>query len=466
MCRSSNLPSSTHPDPSHPGLVAHGRAARDRGLFWGRVEREFINDTGVTFLESLVSQMSEPVTNISDNGPTSQTSAGSQRKRRSRFRWRSGLALVALVAAGYYVWTKVGSRTVAASGASIQQPATAGRGMGVPVVTAHALRGDIGVYINGLGSVTPIYTVTVKTRVDGQLMSVHYKEGEIVQQGAPLLEIDPRPYQAQLTQYEGQLKHDQALLENAKVNLARYATLLKTNAVPEQTYANQQATVTEDEGQVETDKGLIDATKLNITYCHITSPITGLVGLRLVDPGNYVQASSGTALLVITQIQPISIIFPIAEDQLPVVRSKMRAGQKLVVEGWDRDQQHRQASGALVTIDNQIDQTTGTVRLRANFPNANSALFPNQFVYARLLLQQKHGVLLIPTATVQRTGTNTYVFVVNGDSTVSTRNIELGTTNGVETEAAKGLEPGDEVVLSGVDKLTEGTKVAAQLQAQ
>ena len=286
----------------------------------------------------------------------------------------------------------------------------------------------------------------------------------MVQQGAPLLEIDSRPYQVQLEQYEGQLKRDQALLANAKVDLARYATLMKTNAIPEQTYATQQATVTQDEGQVEMDKGLIDATKLNITYCHIASPITGLVGLRLVDPGNYVQASSGTALLVITQLQPISIIFPIAEDLLPAVRSRMRAGQKLAVEGWDRDQQHRLASGTLVTIDNQIDQTTGTVRLRADYPNQNDALFPNQFVYARLLLQQKHGVLLVPTATVQRNAGNTYVFVVNRDSTVSTRNIELGTTNGNETEVTKGLAAGDQIVLSGVDKLTDGTKVKLQFQ--
>ena len=237
--------------------------------------------------------MSEPVINNSDGGPASQTTVASRLPRRLYLRLRSILAVGALLASGYFIWTKVGSAKTDASGARVvQEPAAAP----LPVIAAYVRRGDIGVYITGLGSVTPIYTVTVKTRVDGQLMAVHYKEGEEVQEGAPLVEIDPRPYQVLLQQYEGQLKRDQALLANAKVDLARYATLLKTNAVPEQTYATQQATVAQDEGQVETDNGLIDATKLNITYCRITSPLTGLVGLRLVDPGNYVQASSGTPL--------------------------------------------------------------------------------------------------------------------------------------------------------------------------
>ena len=329
-----------------------------------------------------------------------------------------------------------------------------------PVVTARARRGDIGVYITALGSVTPIYTVTVKSRVDGQLMAVHYKEGEVVEEGAPLIDIDSRPYQAQLEQYQGQLRRDQALLENAKVDLARYATLIKTNAVAAQQYATQQATVAQDEGQVETDKGLIHAAELNITYCHITAPITGVIGLRLLDPGNFVQASSGTALLVITQTQPISIMFPIAEDQLPAVRTQVKAGRILQVEGWDREQQHKLATGTLATFDNQIDQTTGTVRLRANFPNQDNALFPNQFVNVRLALQKKHGVVLIPTASVQHNATSSYVFVVNADSTVSVRNIEAGTTDGEDTEVVSGLAAGDQVVVTGAATLAEGTKVA------
>ena len=412
--------------------------------------------------------MSGPATNINDEGSTSQAGPPPQRKSRMRFRSGSILVLVALIAGGWYVWAKVGTaRAGAAAGSTAEKagaPGANGGGPAIPVVAAPARRGDIGVYITGLGSVTPIYTITVKTRVDGQLMSIRYKEGEVVQEGAPLIEIDPRPYQALLEQYEGQLKRDEAMLSNAKVDLERYATLMKTHAVSEQTYATQQATVAQDEGQVDADKGLIDATKLNISYCHITSPITGLVGLRLVDPGNYLQASSGTALLVIAQTQPISIIIPVAEDELPAIRSRTRSGQKLLVEGWDRDQKHRLATGTLVTIDNEIDQTTGTVRLRADFPNLEDKLFPNQFVYARLLLQAKHGVVLIPTAAVQRSTNSTYVFVVNADSRVGIRNVQLGTTNGDETEVSTGLHPSDEVVLSGVDKLTEGSKVAVQLQ--
>ena len=280
--------------------------------------------------------MSELVTNISGPGPNSPAGAASRGRNGRHFRSGFIFALASLIVGGWYVWTKVGSARANTSGGSFVHNAAApggnGSGPAIPVTTAHARRGDIGVYVTGLGSVTPVYTVTVKTRVDGQIMAINYKEGDMVQQGAPLLDIDARPYEAQLEQYQGQLKRDQALLANAKVDLARYATLMKTNAVPEQTYATQQATVGQDEGQVEVDKGLIDATRLNITYCRITSPITGLIGLRLVDPGNYVQASSGTALLVITQMNPISMIFPIAEDQLPPVRSRMMAGLNLVVE--------------------------------------------------------------------------------------------------------------------------------------
>jgi len=399
--------------------------------------------------------MSKPVTNINE--------ITSQRRSRPLFGWRSILVLLPLSFGGWYFWTEAGNARASNSGGSIAA-GTSGSGPAIPVVAAHASRGDIGVYITGLGSVTPMYTVTVKTRVDGEIMAIHYKEGDTVQKGAPLLEIDPRPYEAQLKQYEGQLKRDEALLANAKVDLDRYATLMKTHAIPEQTYATQQATVAQDEGQVEMDKGLIESTRLNISYCHIASPLTGRIGLRLVDPGNYVQASSGTALLVITQTQPISIVFPVAEDQLPAIRSRTRSGQNLHVEGWDREQQHRLAMGALVTIDNQIDQTTGTVRLRADFSNSDDRLFPNQFVYARLLLQQKHGVLLIPIAAVQRNGSNTYVFVVSADSTVAIRNVELGAANGEETEVAKGLTPGEVVVLSGVDKLVESAKVSVQLR--
>jgi multidrug efflux system membrane fusion protein len=342
-----------------------------------------------------------------------------------------------------------------------------GRGAGaIPVVVVKAIRGNIGEYITGLGNVTPIYTVTVKSRVDGQLMEVHYKEGDIVQKDAPLLEIDPRPYQVQLEQAEGALIRDQALLENAKVDLNRYQELVKTDAIPEQQYVTQKALVAQDEGVVRADQGQIDSAKLNLVYCHITAPITGRVGLRLVDPGNIVHATDTNGLLVIAQIQPISVIFPIAEDQLPLILKKFRAGQKLAVDAWDRDQTHKLASGTLVTMDNQIDQTTGTVRLRADFPNTDDALFPNQFVYARLLVEEERGVTLIPTAAIQRTTTSTYVWLAKPDSTVTVRNITVGTTEGDQSQILSGLAPGDEVVMTGVDKLNEGSKVSVQVQGQ
>jgi len=387
----------------------------------------------------------------------------------SRLRWLWVPALIVLAAAAYYFWTRGAAASIPpASQTSGQKGGRGGGGRGgiPPVVAVRARRGDIGVYYTGLGTVTPIYTVTVKTRVDGELMEVHYKEGDIVHKGDPLVEIDPRPYQAQLVQYEGQLARDQALLANAKIDLARYATLLKQNAIPEQQYATQVSTVAQDEGIVKNDQGLIDAAKVNLVYCHITAPITGRVGLRLVDPGNIVHSTDSTGLLVITQIQPISIIFPITEDQLPVVMKHWRAGQKLTVEGWDRDQQHRLAVGTLSTIDNQIDQTTGTVRLRADFANQDYALFPNQFVFVRLLEEEKHGVVLLATAAIQRATNNTYVYLVKPDSTVTVVNITAGTTEGDNSEITSGLAAGDEVVMTGVDKLTEGVKVVAQVQGE
>ena len=393
-------------------------------------------------------------------GSQPEESAGTappdEKKPRSRTWLYIAIAIILAVLA--FVWFRSHN-----AGSAAQETGKSGRGGergSTPVVAAQAVTGNIGVYVTGLGAITPLSTVTVKSRVDGQLMTVYFKEGESVHQNDPLIEIDPRPYQAVVTQTEGQLTRDQALLDNARVDLTRYQTLLSQNAIPEQQLATQRALVAQYEGTVKNDQGLLDAARLNVTYCHITSPITGIVGLRLVDPGNIVHATDTNGMIVITQLQPISVIFPVAEDQLPPILQKIRAGQKLPVDAWDRDMKGKIASGTLATMDNEIDQTTGTLKLRAIFQNESDALIPNEFVNARLLQQEKTGVTLLPSAAIQRNTTQTYVYLIKPDSTVTVRYITLGTTEGDQTEIVSGLSSGDKVVMTGVDKLQEGGKVA------
>ncbi len=396
------------------------------------------------------------------HAPPKPGTARPEAPMRSGRGWVWFLILVLAAAGGYYFWSK---KNPAPAGGAGQGAAGANgkKGFGaIPVVGAKASKGNIPVYYNGLGAVTPIYTVEVKSRVDGELMEVHFKEGDLVHKGDPLVEIDARPYQAALTQAEGQLVRDQAQLENARVDLARYKTLVAQNAAPEQQYATQEALVHQDEGIVKYDQGLIDSAKVNIVYCHIQAPITGRIGLRLVDPGNIVQASDTNPLLVITQIDPISVIFTLAEDQLPVVFQKFSAGQRLSVDAFDRTSNTKLASGTLTTLDNQIDQTTGTLKLRATYDNKTNKLFPNQFVNVRLLVQLKQNVTLIPTAAIQRNSQTTYVFLVQPNNKVTVRNITTGTTEGENTEVTSGLSPGDQVVMTGVDKLQEGTQVVVR----
>jgi membrane fusion protein, multidrug efflux system len=382
----------------------------------------------------------------------------------TRRRWWLYLLILAVVVLGIFFWVRGGGKSAAGD---TKASGKGGRGAAsavTPVVAAQAETGNIGVYVTGLGAITPVYTVTIKSRVDGQLLSVHFKEGDLVNQGEPLIDIDPRPYTAVVEQTQGQLIRDQALLANARVDLSRYQTLLAQDAIPEQQLATQRALVTQYEGTVINDQGLLDAAKLNVTYCHITAPTTGVVGLRLVDPGNIVHAADTNGMIVLTQIQPISVIFTISEDQLQAVLQKVRAGQKLTVEAWNRELNKKLATGTLSNLDNLIDQTTGTLKLRAMFNNQDRALFPNQFVNARLLQQEKTGVILLPSAAIQRNTNNTYVYLIKPDSTVTIRNIKIGTTEGDQTEITSGLTAGDKVVMTGVDKLQEGSKVAATLQ--
>ncbi|MGD0459089.1 MAG: efflux RND transporter periplasmic adaptor subunit [Terriglobia bacterium] len=380
---------------------------------------------------------------------------GKEPKRRW---WVWLLALAVLGYGGYRVRKGMVApqATTAAQGANLRLPS-------VPVVAAKTRKGDIGVYYTGLGAVTPIYTVTIKSQISGYLMQVLYKEGQTVRKGDSLAEIDPRPYQVMLEQAQAGFARDEANLENAKVDLKRYQILTPLKAVPEQQLATQEATVKQDEGIVQTDQALIDIAKLDLVYCHITAPITGRVGLRLVDPGNYVTANDSTGLVVITQVEPITVIFTLPEDQLPAILAKMHAGARLKVEAYDREMKTKIAQGWLSTIDNQIDPETGTVKLRANFDNRDGALFPNQFVNARLLVEEKHEVTLVPTAAVQRNSQTTYVFLVKPDSTATVRQITIGTTEGYDSEVLSGLSPGDVIVMTGVDKLQEGSKVRVQM---
>ena len=384
----------------------------------------------------------------------------------SKARWWLWILILGVIAAGVWYFRGARSSSQAADstvpGAASKGKGGAGAGSGgfaVPVIVATAQRGDLPVYFNGLGTVTAFNTVTVRSRVDGQLISVAFKEGQFVHEGDLLAQIDPRPFQVQLEQALGQLAKDQAQRRDAEVNLERFKLLFKEGVIPQQQLDTQAALVGQFDGAIASDQATINNAKLQLTYSHITAPISGRIGLRLVDAGNIVHASDTNGLLVITQLQPVSVIFSLPQDQLPMVNAKLRSGVQLPVDAYDRDDTARIATGKLQTIDNQIDVTTGTYKLKSIFSNEDNALFPNQFVNVHLLVDTKRNLIIVPVAAIQRGPQGTYVYAAGSDNTAKIRSVTIAQTTGDNVGLNAGLNPGDVVVIDGQDKLQDGSKI-------
>jgi len=327
------------------------------------------------------------------------------------------------------------------------------------VVAAAATQGDIDVIVNGLGTVTPLRTVTVRTRVDGELVRLLFQEGQLVKDGELLAEIDPRAFQVQLQQALGQLARDRALLENARLDLERYKTLFKQDSIAKQQVDTQASLVRQYEGAVTMDQSQIDNAKLQLAYSRITAPISGRIGLRLVDPGNIVRAGDQNGIVVITQLQPVAVLFTVPQDLLPAVMKRMQSGEEIAVEAWDREQKTKLAAGRLASADNQVDPQTGTVKLKAQFSNDDGGLFPNQFVNARMKLDTLRDVVIVPSAAVQRGAQGLFVYVVRPDKTVELRPVTLGPLDGQRQAINNGVRAGDTVVTDGVDRLRPGAQV-------
>ena len=410
------------------------------------------SDAPVARDEALVPR-AETLLQPSEEAPKPPPTPAREEPRHRWWPWVIGTAVIVLLAVLLIVRAshQKQKEAQAAKGKAAQRA--------VPVAGAAARTGDLPVYLTGLGTVTALNTVTVRSRVDGQLIRVAFQEGQLVRAGDLLAEIDPRPFQVQLMQAEGQRAKDEAALKNARLDLTRYEILVQQDSAPRQQLDTQAATVNQLEASVKSDQAQVESAKLNLTYSRITAPITGTIGLRLVDTGNIVHATDPNGLLVITQIQPITVVFTITADQLPQVLPQTKAGRQLEVDAYDRDLKNKLASGSVLAIDNQIDQTTGTVKIKAIFSNENLALFANQFVNARLLVDTLRGVVIVPTAAIQRSPQSTFAYVVKPDSTVDMRNVEVQITQGDDTVIRRGVAAGETVVTDGVDKLQPGTKV-------
>jgi multidrug efflux system membrane fusion protein len=369
-------------------------------------------------------------------------------RRRKMIWWIiGGIALLVLIV--------IGARHRAATSTAPGRPGLNGP---LTVGAASVTTGDIPITINALGTVTPLATVTIHPQINGPLVKIAFTEGQMVKRGDLLVQIDPRPYQAAVDQADGQLKRDLASVANARVDLERYKTLLAQNSVSDQVYATQLATVAQQEATIASDRATLEVAQLNLDYCRITSPVAGLVGLRQVDVGNLMQANA-TAIAVVTQLQPMSVLFTVPEDSLSNILQRLRDGQKLPVDAYDRSLTNKIASGALSNADNQIDTTTGTLKLRAMFDNSKFELFPNQFVNVRLLLDTLHNVIVVPGAAMQQGASGSYVYVVNADSSVSMRAVSAGPSSADLISISKGLTAGERVVVDGADQLRDGAHV-------
>ena len=398
-----------------------------------------------------------PPKSASDSAPSIRVEEGTGPKKRKQ--WVVWAVVLCILLGAGLLLSQRRSSTAGGNG----QKSSGKRGLvgAIPVAVATVQKGDMGEYISALGTVTPIYTVTVTSRVAGALESIHYREGQMVHRGDLLAVIDPRPYQAVYLQAQGQLERDQASLANARIDLSRYNTAFAQHAVPEQTVATQQATVNGNQGTVKVDQGNLDAAKVNIDYTQIRAPIDGRVGLRQTDLGNIVAANGTTPLLTIAQLQPITVIFTMAEDYISDVVTQMRLGHKLRVDALNRDDQTQLSQGTLLTLDNLVDTGTGTVKARATFANRDYKLFPNEFVNAKLLVKTLHGVNIIPDAAIQRNNNVAFVYLVGANKTVQSRNITVATSDG-NRSAATGVKPGDVLVTDGFDKLQDGTKIVVR----
>jgi membrane fusion protein, multidrug efflux system len=398
--------------------------------------------------------MNQPLKPLKD-APVVEAPAVVERKPRGRVAWI--LIVVLLVVAGVVWWKRPETAP--------QQPGGGRNAAPMSIVPELVQKGDIGVNLNALGTVTSLATVTVRTQISGYLIRVDFREGQDVKKGDLLAEIDSRPYEATLAQAKGQLARDEALLKGAQVDLNRYQGLAAQNAVPHQTLDTQIALVAQDQGTVEADRGQVKAAEVNLQYCRILSPLDGRVGLRQVDQGNYVTPGDANGLVVITQLQPISVLFTLPEDNLQTILKRMQSGATLPTTAYDRSGTNKIADGSLQTFDSQIDPTTGTIKARAQFVNEEKLLYPNQFVNIRLLVDTHKDVTLMPTAGVQRGVPGTFVYLVNADSTVSVRKVTLGVTDSDRVEVISGLAPGDRIVVDGADKLRDGAKINIRTEA-